>query len=171
MTKTIPHLVNRFVINTDDTFDDLRQRFESLVPTIDFAELTKVIESGDLSQVQRYTAEHAPHSFVNFWTFDPTPMMALVGHSTRAITYMMGNNVIAETMYRHHPGVMLYAPLRTAIYEDTDGAVHLSIDQPSSRFASFGDPRITEVGAQLDAKLAALLRLLGVPVPVELEQI
>ena len=171
MTKTIPHLVNRFVIDTDDTFDDLRQRFESLVPTIDFAEFTEVIESRELARVQRYTAEHAPHSFVNFWTFDPTPMMTLAGHRTRAITYMMGNNVIAETMYRHHPGVMLYAPLRTAIYEDTDGAVHLSIDQPSSRFASFGDPRITEVGAQLDAKLAALLRLLGVPVPVELEQI
>ena len=171
MTKTIPHLVNRFVIDTDDTFDDLRQRFESLVPTIDFAEFTEVIESRELARVQRYTAEHAPHSFVNFWTFDPTPMMTLAGHRTRAITYMMGNNVIAETMYRHHPGVMLYAPLRTVIYEDTDGAVHLSIDQPSSRFASFGDPRITEVAAQLDAKLATLLRLLGVAVPVELEQI
>jgi len=170
MTKTIPHLVNRFVIDTDDTFDDLRQRFESLVPTIDFAELTDVIESGDLSRVRQYTAEHAPNSFVNFWTFDPTPMMALVGHRTRAITYMVGNNVIAETMFRHDPGVMLYAPLRTAIYEDNAGGVHLSIDQPSSRFASFADPRITEVGSVLDTKLAALLRLLGVPVPLELEE-
>jgi hypothetical protein len=171
MTKTIPHLVNRFVIDTDDTFDNVRQRFESLVPTIDFAELTDVIASGDLPRVQRYTAEHAPNSFVNFWTFDPTPMMTLAGHRTRAITYMVGNNVIAETMYRHDPAVMLYAPLRTVIYEDTDRAVHLSIDQPSSRFASFGDPCITEVAAQLDAKLATLLRLLGVAVPVELEQI
>ena len=107
MTKTIPHLVNRFVIDTDDTFDNVRQRFESLVPTIDFAELTDVIASGDLPRVQRYTAEHAPHSFVNFWTFDPTPMMTLAGHRTRAITYMVGNNVIAETMYRHDPAVML----------------------------------------------------------------
>jgi Domain of unknown function DUF302 len=171
MTKTIPHLVNRFVIDADDTFDNIRQRFESLVPAIDFAELTGVIASGDLSRVQRYTAEHAPHSFVNFWTFDPTPMMVLAGHRTRAITYMVGNNVIAETMYRHDPGVMLYAPLRTVIYEDTNGAAHLGIDQPSSRFASFDDPRITDVGAQLDAKLADLLRLLGVAVPVELEQI
>jgi hypothetical protein len=171
MTKTIPHLVNRFVIDTDDTFDDLRERFESLVPTIDFAELTEVIESGDLSRVRQYTAEHAPNSFVNFWTFDPTPMMQLAGHRSRAITHMVGNNVIAETMYRHDPGIMLYAPLRTAIYEDTAGSVHLSIDQPSSKFASFGDPRISEVGAQLDKKLAALLRLLGVPVPVELEEI
>lgn len=169
MTTAIPHLVNRLVIDTGDTFEDLRQRFESLVPAIDFAELTTQIESGDVARVQRYTAEHAPHSFVTFWTFDPTPMMNLVGHSTRAITYMMGNNVIAETMYRHHPGVMLYAPLRTEIYEDAQGAVHLSIDQPSTKFASFGDPRVAEVGMQLDAKLAALVRLLGLLVPVELE--
>jgi hypothetical protein len=66
--------------------------------------------------------------------------------------------------------VMLYAPLRVVIYEDTAGGVHFSIDQPSSRFAGFGDPRITEVGLQLDVKLAALLRLLGLSVPAELEQ-
>ena len=171
MTKTIPHLVNRFVIDTDDTFDEVRQRYESLVSTIDFAKLTELIEAGHLSRVRQYTAEHAPHSFVNFWTFDPTPMMKLVGHPTRAITYMMGNNVIAETMFRHDPGVMLYAPLRTEIYEDNTGRVRLSIDQPSTRFASFGDPRITEVGLQLDVKLAALLHLLDLPVPAELEQI
>jgi hypothetical protein len=170
MTKTIPHLVNRFVIDTDATFDDIRERYESLVPTIDFAKLTEVILTGDLARVQQYTAEHAPHSFVNFWTLDPMPMMQLAGHCTRAITYMMGNNVIVETMFRHDPGVMLYAPLRTAIYEDTSGRVHLSIDQPSSRFASFGDPRIAAVGEALDAKLAEILRLMALPVPPELEK-
>jgi hypothetical protein len=169
VTTTFPHLVNRFDVETDDTFDGLRRRYESLVPTIDFAELTDVIETGDLERVQRYTADRAPHSFVNFWTFDPTPMMRLVGHRNRAITYMMGNNVIVETMFRHNPGVMLYAPLRTEIYEDASGRVHFSIDQPSSKFASFEDPRIAEVGSQLDAKLAALLRLLDLTLPDELE--
>jgi len=170
MTKTVPHLVNRFVIDIDETFEEVRRRYETLVPTINFAKLTELIEEGDLSLVQQYTAEHAPHSFVNFWTFDPTPMMRLAGHPTRAITYMMGNNVVVETMFRHDPGVMLYAPLRTEIYEDNGGHVHLSIDQPSTRFGSFGDPRIADVGVQLDAKLAALLHLLGLPVPAELEQ-
>ena len=50
MTTTIAHLVNRFVIETDATFDELRGRYESLVPTIDFAELTELIESGDLAR-------------------------------------------------------------------------------------------------------------------------
>lgn len=69
---------------------------------------------------------------------------------------------------RYDLGIILYAPLRTAIYEDTDGRVHLSIDQPSSKFASFGDPRIATVGAQLDAPVAELLRLMSLPVPAEL---
>jgi hypothetical protein len=170
MTKTIPHLVNRFDIEADGSFDEIRRSYESLVPTINFAELTDVIESGDLARVRQYTAAHAPHAFVNFWTFDPTPMMQLVGHQTRAITYMMGNNVIVETMFRHDAGVMLYAPLRTAIYEDNAGRTHFGIDQPSSKFASFGDSQISEVGSLLDVKLAALLRLLNLPVPDELEK-
>lgn len=168
MTNAVPYRVTRFVLDTADTFNGLRQRFESLVPTIDLAELADVIASGDLAAVQRYTAAHAPHSFVNFWTFDPTPMMALAGHRTRAVTYMVGNNVIAETMFRHDPGIMLYAPMRVVIYEESDGAVHLSIDQPSTRFGSFGDARIAEVGARLDARLADLLSLLEVAAPREL---
>ncbi|WP_081808998.1 DUF302 domain-containing protein [Mycobacterium sp. URHB0044] len=80
----------------------------------------------------------------------------------------MGNNVIAETMLRHHPGIMLDAPLRIAIYEDASGRVHLSMDQPSSKLAPFGDAHIAEVGAQLDAKVAELLRLMSLPVPPEL---
>ena len=65
---------------------------------------------------------------------------------------------------------MLYAPLRTAIYQDADGRAHLSIDQPSSRFASFGDPRIAAVGLELDTKIAEILQFMSLSVPAELER-
>src|SRR6476660_4335979 len=81
------------VVDTADSFDDVRQRFEFLTPTIDFAELTKVIETYGMSGVQQYTAEHAPNSFVNDWTLDPTPMMPQTGHRSRAVTYTVGSNV------------------------------------------------------------------------------
>ena len=165
----VAHTVNRLVIDTDTAFDDLRHNYESLVPTIDFAELTALVIAGDLSVVKQYTAEHAPNTFVNFWTFDPTPQMQLFGHQTRVVTYMMGNNIIVERMFRHDPGVMLYAPLRTAIYQDAADRTHISIDQPSTRFASFGDPHIAAVGLELDTKLAEILVLMSLPVPAELE--
>ncbi|QYN33876.1 hypothetical protein K1T35_36325 [Pseudonocardia sp. DSM 110487] len=40
-----------------------------------------------------------------------------------------------------------------------------SIDQPSTRFASFDNPDITKVGLEQDVKLADLLRVLDIPVP------
>lgn len=168
-SHTVPHTVNRLAIDAPATFEDLRSRYESLVPDIDIATLRTAIEARDLDAVIRYTAECTPHSFARFWTFDPTPMMRMVGNRTEVITYMMGNNVIAETMFRHDPAIMLYAPLRTAIYQGPSGTTYLSIDQPSTRFASFGHPAITKVGMQLDMKLAELLRLLDLAVPVELE--
>ena len=63
--------VNRLVIDADAGFDDLRGRYESLVPDIDMDALTVLIEKGDLDEVRRYTAERAPHTFARFWTFDP----------------------------------------------------------------------------------------------------
>lgn len=169
-THTVAHTVNRLVIDTDTPFEEVLERYESLVPAVDFAKLTRLVSDGDLSRVMGYTDELAPHSFVNFWKFDPTPQMQLFGHRTRAITYMMGNNMIVERMFRHHPGVMLYAPLRTEIYEDAAELTHLSIDQPSTRFASFGDSRIAAVGLELDAKLAEILQLMSLPVPPELQR-
>ena len=170
MTQAVPHLVNRLVIDTEDSFDDVRRRYESLVPAIDFAELVEVVETGDLAALQAYITAHTPNSFAIYWTLDPMPVMRMSGHRLRAVTYMMGNNVIAETMFRHDPGIILYAPLRTAIYETASGHVQISIDQPSSKFASFGDPRIAAVGLELDTKLAELLQFMSMPVPAELQQ-
>lgn len=166
--RRIAHSVNRFVIEVDDTFENVRRRFEELVPDIDLAVLTDIIKTGDLAAVKRYTAGRTPNSFANFWSFNPTGMMKLRGNSTRAVTYMVGNNVIAETMFRHDAGVMLYAPIRVAFYTDAEDRTFLSVDQPSMHFDSFDNPEITAVGRLLDSKLAAVLGLLGVPVPIEL---
>jgi hypothetical protein len=51
------------------------------------------------------------------------------------------------------------------IHGDPQGETWFAVDQPSTRFGSFGDPRITAGGVVLDRKLAALLAYLDVPVP------
>jgi hypothetical protein len=52
--------------------------------------------------------------------------------------------------------------------EDHDDQVWLAVDQPSTRFASFGNPEIAAVGTELDGKLADLLTTLDIAVPAEL---
>ncbi|MEH0656472.1 hypothetical protein ACFY94_07190 [Streptomyces griseorubiginosus] len=65
MAQAVPHLVNRLVIDTEDTFDTVRRRYESLVPAIDFPGLLEAIATGDPARMQAHTADHTPHSFAN----------------------------------------------------------------------------------------------------------
>ncbi|MET7517944.1 hypothetical protein ABZS88_31595 [Streptomyces sp. NPDC005480] len=86
------------------------------------------------------------------------------GRSGSCTTYLMGNHTIAHRVYTRDPAVLV-APQRTTIHEDRQGATWFSGDQPSTRFATFGNPDITKVRLELDAKLADLLRFLDIPVP------
>jgi hypothetical protein len=170
MTETIiDHQVRRLAVPVGEGFDDFRDRFEQSVPRFD-AERFEALEreGAGWEAVLRATAENAPHDFIRYHTSDVGSLMRLAGDPPRCSSYLMGNHTIAERMYRHDPGVMLYAPLRTAIHEDAGGTTWFSVDQPSTRFASFGDPAIGAVGLELDHKLAALLEHLGVPAPASL---
>lgn len=68
--------------------------------------------------------------------------MSLAGHTRRCTNYLMGNHLIAETMYRHEPSVALYVPLRCAIYE-ADGGRDATKPMPTgrSRLVGFFQPR------------------------------
>ncbi|MEV8390456.1 MULTISPECIES: DUF302 domain-containing protein [unclassified Streptomyces] len=164
--EAVPHEVIRFSIQIDDTYENFRKRYEDAVPVFRsdrFAELVK--EGADWQSVLKATAENAPHDFIIYWSRDWTPLMRLAGDRGRCAEYLMGNHTIAQKMYRYNPAVMLYAPLRTAIFEDADGATWFTVDQPSTVFGSFNTPQITKCGLMLDHALAALLDHMGVPVP------
>jgi hypothetical protein len=45
---------------------------------------------------------------------------------------------------------MLYAPLRTVIWEDATSGAWFTADQPSTQFGSFGIPAVSRVGVGLD---------------------
>ena len=92
------------------------------------------------------------------------------GLGADCIVYLMGNHIITERMVHHDPRAMLYAPLRTVIWENAGGDAWFSVDQPSTQFASLGIPAITGVGLELDRKLANLLEVLNVEVPRVLTQ-
>jgi uncharacterized protein (DUF302 family) len=112
----------------------------------------------------------APHGFLIYFKNDVHPVMASAGDKADCVAYLMGNHVIAEKMFRHDPRAMLYAPLRTLIWEDSRGGAWFTADQPSAQFESLGTREVSQVGVELDRKLAALLGALDVAVPELLVQ-
>ena len=166
MTSSIQtRTVRRLVIDIDN-FDDFRARYEDAAPAYDLA--SRIQELSNWDDVVKDVDAVATYGFVRYATIDGAPVFAVAGHTARSVIYLMGNHTIAETMYRHDPGVLLYAPLRLCLYEDLDGQAHLSIDQPSDQFGSLGHPDSTPTGHLLDQKLATLLAALGVSVPESL---
>jgi hypothetical protein len=166
LVRTTVHEVHRLEVAAGAGFGDFRERYERAVPALDTGRFGELVRSGaSWDAVLRMTEENAPHEFIRYWDFDATSVMRLAGDRWKAVEYLMGNHTIAQRMYTHDPAVLLYAPLRTVIYEDREGTTWFAVDQPSTTFAGFGDPRIAEVGKELDRKLADLLGYLGTPVP------
>jgi hypothetical protein len=146
-----------------------RSRYEAAVPELPRAAVQQLVARGaPWPEMLELIEASAPHGFLIYFRNDVHPVMSLAGDEAACVSYLMGNHTIAERMFRHDPRVMLYAPLHTVIWEDAAGAAWFTADQPSTQFASFAIPEITEVGIELDRKLAALLDYLDVPVPAQL---
>jgi uncharacterized protein (DUF302 family) len=144
-------------------------RYEEAVPDLPVDRVRELVASGaPWSAMVALTQAAAPHSFFIYFKNDIHPVMANAGDTNDCVAYLMGNHVIAEMMFRHDPRAMLYAPLRTLIWEDPAGRAWFTVDQPSTQFASLGIPEVATVGEDLDRKLASLLEALDVPVPAPL---
>ena len=161
--NTSSHVMSRVDISTAVPFDDFRSRFEHAAPAFDAEPFQRIIEAGgSWAEVQTAVERMAPHRLMRYATIDASAMMSLAGHSTKAVAYLLGNHVIAESMFRHDPRALLYAPLRILMFSDAGGNAVFSLDQPSTAFGSLGIDEVTRVGLGLDDKVAALLRFLGV---------
>lgn len=167
--RGVSHSVTRLTVDVGAPFPDFQARYEEAVPAMPPERLAALAaRHASWDDVLADVTALAPLGFVIYARIPVDPLMRLAGHTTRCTEYLMGNHTIAERMFRHTPEAMLHAPLRTVLWEDAAGATHLSVDQPSALFASYGIPEVAGVGVELDRKLAALLRHLGVDTPDEL---
>lgn len=113
----------------------------------------------------------SPSGLVTYWREDLTAVMALAGNTGRCVIHVFGNVPVAAAMFGIDPTITVYAPLRLATTEDTAGHAVLTIERPSDQFGSFDHPELTAYGLRVDAKVAALLELVGLPAPTELRPI
>ena len=161
--RVAPHTMNRIDISTGVEFDEFRAAFEKAAPPFDPDSVRRIADRGGTwDDVLAAAAVNAPNELMVYATIDALPLLSLAGHSTKAVEYLLGNHTIAETMFRHDPRALLYAPLRVLVYADADGNAVFSMDQPSAAFGSLGIAEVTKVGESLDRKVANLLRLIGI---------
>jgi len=157
------HTMTRVDVSTGVGFEDFVEAFEAAAPPYDLARVTQIVQSGGTwDDILAQAADNAPNGLMVYAKVDGVALMRVAGHQVKATEYLLGNHTIAETMFRHDPRALLYAPLRVLVYSDSDGNAVFSMDRPSSAFGSLGITDVTEVGVSLDGKVANLLRVIGV---------
>ena len=73
-----------------------------------------VAAGGSWHDVLAAAAANAPNDLMVYAVIDADELLVLAGHRTHAVEYLLGNHTIAETMFRHDPRALLYAPLRVS---------------------------------------------------------
>ncbi|MGW1158628.1 DUF302 domain-containing protein [Streptomyces sp. NPDC002513] len=163
MASQHSHTVTRVEIPTGIAYDDFVTAFEKAAPAFDPSPLERIAETGGgWDDVRTAIAVNAPNGLIRYARINGTRLLSLAGHATRSLEYLTGNHVIAETMFRHDPRALLYAPLRMLVYSDADGNAVFTMHRPSDEFASLGIPEVTKVGEDLDRIVVNLLRVCGV---------
>jgi uncharacterized protein DUF302 len=163
--ERLDYTVPRLTVPVPDAVEFTR-RYEAAVPDLPLDAVRELVaRRASWAEMKRLIGDAAPFGFLIYFRNNVGPVMQLAGDKSRCTAYLMGNHVIAERMFRYDPRAMMYAPLHTVIWEDHEGKAWFTIDQPSAQFGSFGIPEVSEVGLELDHKVAVLLEALSVPVP------
>jgi hypothetical protein len=168
-TTITQRTVRHVAIATGRPYETFRAEYETAVPAFDRLEAIGVVNSGaGWSAIEGLSRNTAVHGFVNFFTFDPSPVMKLHGNIRRGVTYLTGNIVEAERGFGTDPACFLYLPLRVIITESPDGNAVLSLDVPADLFGVFDSEELAAVGRQFTLAFGKLVAHLGLPVPAEL---
>ena len=127
------HAMTRVDIATGVAFDEFTSAFEKAAPLFDRATGQRIAAAGGTwDDVRGAVAKNAPNELMMYGKIDASELLGVAGHRTQAIEYLVGNHVIVETMFRHDPKALLYAPLRMLVYSDSDGNAIFTMD-PSQR--------------------------------------
>lgn len=159
------HGMTRVDVDTGIPFEEFIAALEQAAPPVDQKALQRIVaDGGDWDDVRAVAAENAPNDLMTYAKIDARGYFGIAGHQTPAIEYLIGNHVIAETMFRHNPKAMLYAPLRMLVHGDDNGNAVFTMDQPGPAFGSLDNADVAKVGLDLDRKVVNLLRVVGVDV-------
>ena len=166
LADTVLYRATRLTVEAGPDLAEFRARYEQAVPAFPAGQVKDLVDrQAPWRDMLDLMAATSPLGFFLFYTNDVAPTVRLAGDQASGVAYLMGNNTIMERMFRHQPAILLYAPLHTVIWQNPDGPAYFTFDRPSDQFGSFANPQVTEVGIELDRKMAALLEHLEVPVP------
>jgi uncharacterized protein (DUF302 family) len=140
------------------TFEQVIAAFEQKVPAADLAKFAQLVASkAQATEIQNAVQAMAGDlGFMHLAKLDQGPLVSLLGKRKKMTVYLLGNPVLANTMFEAFPEIGLYAPLRASVYEDDRDVTHFTYDRPSTLLQQFNNKDVTSVAQILDDRMSKL---------------
>lgn len=162
--RIVSHPVDRVELSAHVPLSVLRTRLEELLPEVDVVELERLVDaSAPWEEFAR--AARAPYELMRIPGAATAPLMRIAGVDTPSATFELTNLVLLARAFRHDPGVAVAMPFRLELHGAGPGVTVVAFDRPGSRFASFGNNKIAQVGVELDRAVGDLLEAVDLPRP------
>jgi len=163
--RIVTYPTERIELTARVAFATVRSRLEDLVPEVDTDELRRLVDEGAPWEDFTRVARRAPYDLMRYPGVELAAMMRIAGVGIPSISYELTNHALLARMFRHDPGVALYAPFRLALHGSGDASTVVALDRPSARLVSFGNNKIAQVGVELDRAIGDLLEAVDLPRP------
>jgi hypothetical protein len=140
------------------SFAQLTTEIEALLQRYDLAELARLTALGDTAELAAFVKRTGePTEFAIFFQLDQGSTQRLAGIPIDSRFYLFGNATIAQGLFRYSAIAGLGAPVRFCVSRRDGADTRIDIDLPSAFFSQFPELRESEVPAELDARMIALL--------------
>jgi uncharacterized protein (DUF302 family) len=161
MRQTTPITIEHVVIASNQPYEKVIGSLEArLGPVQDWTAIGQHVAAAHASWEQ-FTQEVEAHigtsGLTLFSKVEHSFLLSLVGKTSRATQYTIGNPVLATQMTRHLPEAALYAPLKLVVYEDEEGRTFVAYESFVSLLAQYQREEITQVARVVEQKLEALV--------------
>jgi uncharacterized protein (DUF302 family) len=161
MRQTTPFTIEHVVISSNQPYEKVIGALEArLGPAQNWAAIGQQAAATHASWEQ-YTQMAEAHigtsGLTLFYKVEHSLLLSLVGKTSRATQYTIGNPLFATQMTRHMPEAALYAPLKLVVYEDEEGRSFVAYDNFISLLVQYRREEITQVAREVEQKLEALV--------------
>jgi uncharacterized protein (DUF302 family) len=161
MRQTTHITIEHIVVASNQPFEKVIDALEARLGSVEnWRTIGQHLIAANASQEQvaQTINEHIGTSgFTLFYKVEHSHLLSLVGKTSRAIQYTIGNPLLAIQMTKHMPEAALYAPLRLVVYENEDGRTFVAYDNFVSLLVQYQREEVTRVAQIVEQKLETLV--------------
>jgi len=161
MRHTTHITIEHVVVASNQPYEKVIDAFEArLGPAENWEEILRPLIAATASwELVTQTIEEriGASGLTIFSKVEHSPLLSLVGKTSRATQYTIGNPLFATQMTMYMPEAALYAPLKLVVYEDEDGRTFVAYDNFVSLLVQYQSEQVSRVAQIVEQKLEALV--------------